>query len=123
MGFFDFLKKKDSFMDKGPALDSPTSFNDETGLGPPSFQQNPKMASNPFPSSYDYGNAESPSSLNDFKQSSFGQPMQQNQMQNSQFASKDNELINAKLDAIKAMLENITQRLQNLEKEKEKKYW
>ena len=125
MGFFDFLKKKDSFMDKGPALNSPSSFGDETGLGPPSFQQNPKTASNPFQSSYDYGNAESPASFNDFKQSSFGQPMQQNQMQNSsQFASKDNELINAKLDAIKAMLENLSQRIQNLEsKQQEKKYW
>ncbi len=111
MGFFDFLKKKESFMDKGPALDMDAGFRDETGLGQPSFQ-----SQQPFPSRSSQQQMTPLGGFGGFETGpSHGAGM---------VSSKDTELILAKLDAIKAILENLSQRVQNLEsKQQEKKYW
>ncbi len=49
-------------------------------------------------------------------QPQFQQPMESLQNNNSFRTDRDTELISAKLDAIKAMLENLNQRIANLER-------
>jgi len=116
MAFFGLFKKKESFIGKNQDFNMGGGFRDETGLGPPSFQ-----SQQPFPSQpqqmiplggFETGSSASPLSFGEMRQAS------------GSMQSKDTELILAKLDAIKAILENLSQRVQNLEsKQQEKKYW
>lgn len=100
MAVFDklmFWKKKDELGIPNPNRDAGLQFNDFGQQPPQGFQQFPPQGYMPPPS--------------------FQQP-QMDSFQNQQGyrQNKDMELISAKLDAIKAMLENLNQRVANLEK-------
>ena len=122
MAFFGLFKKKESFMDKGPNLDMGSGFRDETGLGPPSFQNQAQPFQAQNQQNIPLGGFESSgASASSASPNAFGEMKQNN---NAMQGSKDSELILAKLDTIKAILENLSQRIQNLEsKQQEKKYW
>ncbi len=115
MGVLELFKKKRDL----PRPSVPE--NGITELGPPSLSSDPTLmpprdhamgGDIPAPS-----DDSSPFSLRESARSGFETATPQSP-QPSSFHPKESELINAKLDTIKAMLENILQRLDKLDKPK-----
>ena len=94
------------------ALDEPAGFADETGLTPPSFPPSPGpvQMGRPMPAQ-PTGYMPEPQ----YSQPSFQQPAAF-QNQQAYIASRDTELILAKLDSLRAALENLSQRVANIER-------
>lgn len=134
MGIFSklaFWKRKDDFADLGMGKE-PADLNLGADLGLPDMQQpqptyrqpwqQPPPLQQPMQSYQSY----QPTSPPGFQaQSSFSAPQFSTPQQD--ITSKNIELISSKLDALKAYLDNISQRLANLERiasgEEERKRW
>ena len=132
MGFFGklaFWKKKDDFGDLGKDLDMGKDFGLDAGQGPspelgagleplpgqdplqkyPSFQQ-PNYPQQQFPqSSYP------PQQQASFQPAYPSSPSFANNSSDSYIASKNLEVISSKLDALKASIDSINQRVANIE--------
>ena len=116
MGFFNklaFWKKKDDLdslgkdfgIDKELGLDLGAGPSPELGMGIEPAQQQPYQK---YPSFQQSGFQPQPS----FQSQAFQQPSYQN---DNYIASKNLEVISSKLDALRASLESINQRLANIE--------
>lgn len=123
MGFLGFgKKKKDSIESDLAGLDN--SLSSDSGMdfgnyGDPGQQFNNQQASQQFDS---FGNPRPQQRFEQaYPQSFQGQPQQASQND----YSKDMQIIIAKLDALRAEIQNISHRLDNLEKQKDqnKRYW
>ena len=121
MGFMDriaFWKKKDEFGDiglgdKGPDLGAGSAASD-LGLGPsPGGMESPADLNLGLPSQPQQPSPQQPSFQQ--PQPSFQPQFQQPPQQQGFTAEKDLEIISSKLDALRAALDSINQRLANLE--------
>ena len=118
MAFFDklaFWKKKDDLDDLGKDLGIDKDLGlDFTSAGPSpdlgiGLEQTPQQPLQKYPSFQQSGFQQQPSYQ---PQPSFQQPSYQN---DSYIASKNLEVISSKLDALRATMESINQRLANIE--------
>jgi hypothetical protein len=101
MGVFDFFKKKKDepdFKSLGLDIDSSPNPADTTGM-------NPGMGMNPMDTSSNSFNAVNLSTMG----------MNAQQYPQSGNVEKDMQILSLKLDAIKSELDNISQRLRNIE--------
>ena len=116
MSFLDkipFLRKKDELTDSNLGLNTNMGMNDDTGLPPgqdsfPQFQgqqpgQRQFSGMQPYRQSYDAPHFDGPP----VPVSSGGQ--------DAMILSKNLELLNAKLDTLKASMDSINQRIANIE--------
>lgn len=87
------------------ALEQPQGFPDETGLPAPSYPQAPGPQMQPMPPPYYEQQYRQPA----FQPSAL-------QSQQAYTASKEMELISAKLDSLRAAVENLSQRIASLER-------
>ena len=116
MGIWDklaFWKKDDDFGLNSLDTDFTKSFQDNTAQG-----QNP-YAGNQYTEQNQFGQYNQYNSQQSFNQGFSQNPLEVNpvhQQTASQGSDKEMELINAKLDAIRSMLESINQRLANVER-------
>ena len=114
MGFFSklaFWKKKDDFGDLGKDLgmDLNQGPSPDLGMGLEPNQQFPQQQPyQKYPSFQPSQNFQAPA----FQQSPYPQPSQSS---DNYIASKNLEVISSKLDALRASLESISQRLANIE--------
>lgn len=106
---FKFWKKKE------PNFDMPTEFS-----APPEFKTDDFAQNRPFPS-FNEEPAVKEHDFSQFERPAFKEREPERYVEKSS-NSRDTELILAKLDAIKANIENINQRLANLEKIAERPY-
>lgn len=127
MGIFDkvmFWKKKDEFADLGLGSNKDLAFGDDFGMGQGMDQQPPGMGQQPLGQQPDMG-LSSPSMPQSpqmppgpaMQPPSAAQFQQAPRFDNPQadMTSKNIEVISSKLDALRANLESINQRLANLE--------
>ena len=121
MGFFDkltFWKKKDDLDDLGKDLGLDKELGLDIGAGPSpdlgmGLDTGPQAAQQPFQK---YPSFQQPSLQQQSFQPSFQpQPAFQQPSYQGDIASKNLEVISSKLDALRATMESINQRLANIE--------
>ena len=118
MGLFGKLfKKKDDDFDFDKIVD------DEMGQDPMSKPDDFNMGSEPMTEKSHFDEP-TPPHLDEFNKPKFSAPLQNNQQPSP---NRDLELINSKLDTVKALLNSMDQRMANLEKaagiQKKEKLW
>ena len=115
----DFGSKSTNKFDSDPIQPQTPSFQEQpiTSMDDSSFDESQPFQ-NPLP-----GQTTAPRSYNQLSQEQQRQPPQfQNQI-NSGFDHKDFEILNAKLDSIKAMLESLNQRIERAAQNDQKYKW
>ncbi len=125
-----FWKKKEGGMDKGigddsllkPSGEMPPEIHDRIGYGEqdplsPGSDFGPQPAfggAQQYPPQHDpYSSPDAPSSFQE--QHAYGQQNQPYQQSSSSASSRDFEILNSKLDTIKALLENLNHRVTAIE--------
>ena len=130
MGILDFFKRKKDpgFSDSSDALgvnDDPFKadpfMDPDSGLNLP--KDDPGSSENPFIQSSDENPFKKYNRQNEFQDFSNQGGQQQGTQNNSEINSKDLQIINAKLDALRAEIQNLNHKIENMERKHQKKMW